>query len=440
MGQLFMAILTLLAISVETITIYDTERGDIYKLFESEKAKYVIRYAHQFTDTLRVPYGCELMFEGGSLSGPIVFNETKLSGGVKLKGSVISGTIKNKEFDASWLCAMDGVSDDAGCINEMIKVCGNVFFPSGAYRLISAYDANDIGDEYQKSVIAHIGIHRSDVSLIGESGTFFVTDEPLGTMCVFSLPNEIEKSIRNIRIENITFKVYNDAIVFHELMHTIKIIGVNGITITNCTFNDFWGDAICLSHYGDDPNTGERTRNQNIKILNNKIIGGEHYNNRNGISIINGKNVLIKNNLIKNTSRENMPGGIDVEPNNSAYTIENIRIESNTIEGVRGNMGAIGIVLPQAGAPAYGVSIINNKISNCSWGISVCITTEMTSSNIQIVGNYIADDTNPYNFGGKGASKDWIIKNNYFGKPRNQKIPGDIKVDNLVVKKNKKKD
>ena len=63
----------------------------------------------------------------------------------------------------------------------------------------------------------------------------------------------------------------------------------------------------------------------------------------------------------------------------------------------------------------------------------------MTSRNIHIIGNYIADDTSPYNFGGKGSSKDWIIRDNYFGKPRMQKIPGDIKVDNLVVKNNKKK-
>lgn len=60
-------------------------------------------------------------------------------------------------------------------------------------------------------------------------------------------------------------------------MHTIKLIGVNGMIIKDCRFDDFWGDAICLSHYGDNPKTGERSRNQNIKLLSNSIIGSAYH-------------------------------------------------------------------------------------------------------------------------------------------------------------------
>lgn len=434
------SILVCLLLSLSSVVnganvIYDTVESNIATVFKGGTATYVIRYSHQFTDTLLVSQNSVIRFEGGSLSGPIVFDNTELSGLVNLKGSSIKGTIRNETFDASWLCAMDGVTDDAKCINEMIEVCGHVYFPRGTYRLKSAY--NQISKKYQKAVKSHIGIRRSNVVLEGEKGTLFLTTDSLGTLCLFSKPNQIDKSIRNIEIRNINFTVKNDGKHFHEFLHTIKTIGVNGLTIENCTFNDFWGDAICLSHYGDNPKTGERTRNQNVKILNNTILGDSH-NNRNAISVINGKNVLIKGNVIKNTSRKDMPGGIDVEPNNSAYTIENIKIEMNCIEGVLSKAISVHIYKD---APAHHIEILSNEIRGCGKvGIAVLIRTEDTTDSIIVRNNHVYADTKPYRFGGGGKSRDWIISGNTFERPVLQSIPGDIRVDNLLVENNKKKD
>ena len=277
---------------------------------------------------------------------------------------------------------MDGVTDDAKSINEMIEVCGKVFFPRGTYRLISRYNPKGkVPKKLYKAIKTHIGICSSDVELIGEDETNFVTDDSLSTICLFSKPKQIAKSIRNIKIKNITFNVHNDGVNFHEFLHTIKTIGVNGLEIEYCTFNDFWGDAICLSHYGDNRRTGERTLNQNIRIIGN-IINGDSHNNRNGISVISGRNVLIKDNTIKNTSRKDMPGGIDVEPNNSAYTIENIKIENNYIEGVYSK--AITVYIKRE-APAHHIEILSNDIRNCmKSGIAVAIKTDNTTDSIII--------------------------------------------------------
>lgn len=419
-------------------TIYDALGVNVQELFHESGTKYVIRYQHVFSDSLRLPPDCELCFEGGSLTGQIIMNRTTLSGKVNLKGSSLSGSVSNKQFDASWLCAMDGVTDDAKRINEMIEVCGHVYFPRGTYRLKSAYDPmGKIGKRHHRSIKSHIGIRHSNVVLEGEKGTQLLTTDSLGTICLFSKPNQIDKSISNIEIRNITFTVRNDGKHFHEFLHTIKTIGVNGLTIENCIFNDFWGDAICLSHYGDNPKTGERTRNQNVKILGN-IINGDSHNNRNGISVINGKNVLIKNNTIKNTSRKNMPGGVDVEPNNSAYTIENIRIEKNNIEGIPSK--AITIFIKRD-SPAHHIEILSNEIKRCGKvGIGVAILTQNTTDSIIIKDNHVHADTRPYRFRGNGMSKDWIISGNIFERPILQSIPGDIIVENLVVSNNKKKE
>ena len=289
---IYTILFTLVPFCTESKTLFDTDGGDIYTFFSKANAKYVIRYEHQFNDTLIIPRNSELFFDGGHLSGPIVFDDTKLSGNIRLQGSSIGGRVKNKTFNAKWLCVIDGETDDAGRINEIIGVCSRVFFPKGIYRLRSAYDAKPlIGRKYGSSVESHIGISKNNVSLTGEEGTVFLTDVPLGTICIFSKPYQLEKSVKGVKIKGITFRVVNNGDAFYEYMHTIKMLGANGVLVEDCVFDDFWGDAICLSHYGDNSRSGERARNQNIKIVNNKIIGGSKHNNRNGISIINGKNV-----------------------------------------------------------------------------------------------------------------------------------------------------
>lgn len=419
---------------------YDKEGVDMSQFFIWKNSRYVIQYHHTINSKIVIPEGCEIMFKGGGLSGNIEFLNTKLSGDVNLKGSSIKGSVKNKQLDASWFCAMDGETDDAAIINEMIEVCGSIFFPKGRYRLESSYNPEGkVPVGYGSSIKAHIGIRRNGTHLVGEPGTVFVTQQPLGTICIFSQPNQIKNSVSNIVIKNIEFEVHNDGENFHEFMHTIKTIGVNGLLIEGCFFNDFWGDAICLSHYGDTPATGERTRNQNIKILNNYIEGGSHYSNRNGVSVVGGKNVLIKGNVIKKTSRKDMPGGIDVEPNNSAYTVENIRIENNDLEGIKGGGGAISIISPQGG-PAHRIYIVNNIIRDSNTGFFIYLKSDNVTDTYVIKDNKVNCNTRPYRFEGEGRSRNWIVKGNIFDKPCKQEIPGNITVSNLVLKNNKKKD
>lgn len=428
-----------IGLTVGAKSFSDAETTELVSIMKRSNTKYVIRYPHHFKDTLFVPSNCELIFKGGSLSGPIVFQNTKLSGDVNLKGSSVSGTINNKWVNAQWLCYADGITDDAKNINELIEICGNIIFAKGRYRLISSFDFNGVEpSDCTVKLMSHIGIGRSNVILKGREGATFVTDVPICTICAFTPPGMIDSSIHDISICNLTFEVHNNGRSFHEFSHSIKLVGVDGVLIKKCTFNDFWGDAICFSSYNDSPDTGERTRNQNAKILNNVIIGGDHHNNRNGISIVSGKNILISGNLIKSTSRKDMPGGIDIEPNNSAYTITDIIIKNNDLEGIKGGCGAI-CVVAYKGGPAHDISIIGNRIRKSNNGLFIYIKTNNTTGNFLIEKNFIDAETRSYKFEGSGTSNGWIITNNKFEYPSLQNIPGDINVQNLIVKNNKKK-
>ncbi len=401
----------------------DVEDGTIHRLFRHGRGKYILRNKHTFRDTLYIPKGCILTFKGGSLSGPLVFNETKLKGCVNLKGSHIKGSVQNRTFNASWLCAMDGVTDDAQSINEILSVCTNVFFPKGIYRLKSSFKKENF----------HIGIGLDNISMKGEKGTVFFTKERHGIICVFSKPYDIPNSVKNIKIKGITFRTQNDGSIFLQWTHAIQTKGVNGFIIEKCTIEDFWGDGICLNHYNDNPQTGERARNQNVKILKNTIIGGNLHNNRNGISVINGKDVLIKKNTIRNTSRKDMPGAIDVEPNNSAYTIENIKIIANTIEDSWGSCGAIEVCMFNGG-PGHHIFVEKNRISKSNLGIYVYLKTEDSTEHFVIRKNRVAADTPPYKFVGNGKSKDWVVSGNRFEQPTKERMLGDMQIENLRMK------
>lgn len=418
--------------------IYDYANQPFKTLFLYENTKYIIKHNHQFSQTLKIPKNCELHFEGGSLTGGLEFENTLLTGNIKLQGSKLSGHVKNDYMRSEWLCYRDGIHDDANNINQMIAVCGKVCFQKGNYLLKSVHrgpKVENVLDEWQAE--AHIGIPISNVELIGEEkDVIFTTYNPCGIICIYSPPYMFDKMVQNIKIENITFRSVNNGKDFWQLKHTIKVIGVNGLIIKKCNFDDFWGDAICLHSYGDTPSTGERTRNSNVLIYNNHIKGGKHHNNRNGVSVVNGVNVRIENNFIEQTSRKDMPGAIDVEANSNAFSIKNIVIKNNIIKNCKGTAGGICINSKGYDAPAYAIIIEGNHISGCTSGLAFVVKTDNRTSNYKIYKNVVEGDTTPYQFVGNGSTSNWIFKSNVFKKHTTLKIPGNIHVDGLVTKGN----
>lgn len=411
--------------------VEDSEGCDVSKLFSSKKAVYRITHDHSF-DTLVLPEGCELFFCGGSLNGDIMFSNNYLSGNVRLHESCLGGSVANKVFEAGWICYGDGKIDDAKGINEALNVCKTIHFQKGTYLLTSLHQPiADLADNIHEAVKSHIGINVSGISLIGDDGASLLSVDKNRTMSIYSEPNQIKSSIKGITIEGLTFRVENDGNDFNEFVHTIKTLGVNGLTIKNCQFFDYWGDAISLSHYGDDPSTGERTRNSNVTINGNYIDGGNH-NNRNGISIISGYNVKITNNTFKETSRKGMPGAIDIEANNTAYTVKNIEISNNVIDN--STTCGISIYCNKKGAPAHNVTIANNSISNCYYGIKIEIYSDYSTSNFLIKNNDVVNSRKPFACWGDARSKSWKVIDNKFPGVKRANMVGDLKVERLSIR------
>lgn len=113
--------------------------------FNQANTIYEIRYDFDLNgNTISIPDNCELKFIGGSLkNGTINFNNTLLSGDIKIKTN-ISGNIRNNEVNVLWFNVTgDGNTDDRNAIQEVIDIVSEnttILFPkvSNFYNVIIA--------------------------------------------------------------------------------------------------------------------------------------------------------------------------------------------------------------------------------------------------------------------------------------------------------------
>jgi hypothetical protein len=113
------------------------------------------------------------------------------------------------------------------------------------------------------------------------------------------------------------------------------------------------GDAIqicCTS------SAAVERHNERITIVDNKFDGLGNYG-RQGVSIIEGRDILIQGNHFWRVASKAMPGAIDIEPNplDAKSILRNITVNNNTFRDIGGSVGDVCLVLTPAsfinGAP-----------------------------------------------------------------------------------------
>lgn len=131
-----------------------------------------------------------------------------------------------------------------------------------------------------------------------------------------------------------------------------------------------------------------------------------------------------------------MPGAIDVEPNNSAYTVDDIIISNNIINSSKGS--GICLVSPGEGAPLYNIIIKGNRVSKVSYGVAVIINSNNSTANFYINDNVFTETYKDYLFSGTGDSKNWIIQNNSSTPSPDRDFKKGLNVSGLNIENNKK--
>lgn len=171
---------------------------------------------------------------------------------------------------------------------------------------------------------------------------------------------DVNGNITNVSISYITFEAITK--VFSEHLHLVSLSGVSDITFMRCGFIGFRGDGVYLGSGA----AGEERHNEGI-YFQECVFDGVSKQNRNGISIIDGDGVYIDRCVFRNCTRPNMPGAIDIEPNEYVWAIiKNIHVSKCKFKNIGGNTGVINMFIPLSQSdlitPVENITIEDNAI------------------------------------------------------------------------------
>lgn len=233
-------------------------------MLSKENTIYIIQYDYNLNgQTITIPSGCVLQFEGGSISnGSINFNKCSIEGEFKINNiiftgnfisSVIAPSTNTKEVLQSIIDAKDFTSNEV----LTIRFSKNIIYNWEGSLLINKKNIKLVGDGM---IYGHLQVGITDIEFL-----------ELGYNSNNTLSNF------NIEITGLTFKkegsdrtdnwVYLTSFKRGDIKgQAIQLLNVIGVNISNCIFNNVPYGIV----YGNNP----QYVNQNVRriiISNNKF-------------------------------------------------------------------------------------------------------------------------------------------------------------------------
>ncbi|MBP1995380.1 cohesin domain-containing protein [Paenibacillus eucommiae] len=311
----------------------------------------------------------------------------------------------------------DAIDDTVAIQNAIDHVNANgggtVFVPSGTY-LVSNLKL------YSNMELKGTGWN----SILKQNGGVYVVSVNPGAEGVGNTKSNIQ--IKDIQLMDRS----GEGAAFSEHQHILNINAATDVLVDRVKVTGFLGDGIYI---GSSNVGGVEVHNERITVRNS-YIDGVTKDNRNGISIIDCDGCTVEYNHFTRTTRPNMPGAVDLEPDHDYSIIKNITIRNNTFDDIGGNVGMISVVLGIAQnnmiVPSENIVIENNRGENLTVN-SRAITALQRNSGEPLVANGIIIRNNTVSnsltggvglFGVKGVT----VENNYFS---NLEMPNYIGYD-----------
>jgi hypothetical protein len=140
---------------------------------------------------------------------------------------------------------------------------------------------------------------------------------------------------------------------FLEHRHLLMFRGVRDAVLENVHFVGFRGDGLYLGgNVGHPRGRGDYRHNSAVR-LSGCVFDGVNNDNRNGVSIVDGRGIAIERCQFRNCTRPGMPGAIDIEPDPYPhYLVGDIRVSDCQFGNVGGHSGVIALCVPPLGGAA----------------------------------------------------------------------------------------
>lgn len=254
----------------------------------------------------------------------------------------------------------DGTTNDTTSIQNALNAAntaggGVVFVPKGIYLCngLTIYSNCSIRGSGWNSILKQTAGAADNTYLLSAFGS--------GTT--------VASNVTNIGVFDLQFLGRCDTDTFTQYVHLLEFSGCSDVLVDHCFFYKWRGDAIITASNLNGGTHIER-HNERIRITNCRFDGG-NFNNRNGITIIDGVDIQIDNCSFTRCCFTGMPGAIDIEPNNNAYhRTQDIKILYNQFDGVAGAAGVVGIFFQMAQSfltvPMRNIMVVGNTFKNCT--------------------------------------------------------------------------
>lgn len=331
----------------------------------------------------------------GIVASKLSFTQAGTGATARTVDSKLKDVVSVKDFGA----VGNGVADDTTAFSNAFATGKAVYAPAGTYLL------NFLNVP-------------SNTKLFGDGSATVIKPLTGEVRCALGCDSGSSSTfIENVTIRDVRFLGDVATLGFSEQKHLTSFNGAKNLLIENCDFIGFRGDGICIGSGNDG---GQERHNQSVSIRN-CFFDGINKDNRQGISVIDCTDLLIDGCYFTRTTRSNMPGAIDIEPDAFAFHIvRSIKITNNYFYDIGGNVGCISVYLPgitYTTAPR-GFLVQGNYIDTCTsnalhfgYPVPGGITTATASMGVVWRDNVVVSAGQPFFIYG---AKDSLIQGNTF--------------------------
>ncbi len=288
-----------------------------------------------------------------------------------------------------WGARGDGRQDDSPAFQQALDRAGQVWVPPGRYAVgdLALWSHTRLRGAGVESVLVHRG---GSAILASAQARNNGSPEP-------------RDNVHDIILEDLAFHGRCETEGFVEQNHLLVVSACSRLTVRNCHFRAFQGDAIYVgSGYGEDP-----VRHNEDIAVHGCTFDGVNFMNRQGVSVVDGTRVTIERNLFRDCSRHDMPGAIDIEPEAAHHRVRDIRILRNRLVGVMGGVGAICVILAvdRYDDPPRHIEIRGNRVEGRSRSLGIVAKAFVDGAaaaplDLVVAGNEILDTFHGFEFSG----------------------------------------
>ena len=408
-------------------------------MMNKANTRYIIQYDYDLDgETITVPEGCTLDFQGGSLkNGCVIGNKSKIEAGLLniFNNTLLESNWITTEFHPEWWGAVpDANRDNVIPLQNMLDSMGQIdssktiVFASGTYitSKISLSGTSNITFKGKNTIIkyAHENseISNGDDLLYITSGDKSCSDIFIeGITFIGGWSNlHIESTngylIEHISVTNNSFNTTKSGALYVILCRNIRISnnsfkegGDNGIycafsedavITSNIVYNCYGSGGIVVGYKNSEFAEGF-IGGKNILIESNNIYANYQDEgnsvNQYGIDVVMADNINIIGNSVYThpDSKRKISNGIAIEE----WGIDSVNIISNIVNNVREFAIGLGISIDPETTYINKVNITNNVISSANYGIRlhrVCHNILIKDNSIEKFnkcGVYIEEDS-----------------------------------------------